>query len=94
MKLTFETPVFDAQPQRLNFEPQPSMDHLTKLIWGEEHASHLQVIQTMPHIAMYLTLRLESDTSKEEVIEAFGSVYNVLIKHPYRYFFIAYWKEY
>ncbi|XP_073459789.1 protein inturned isoform X1 [Aquarana catesbeiana] len=68
VKLTFETTVFDAQiqPQSLNYEAQPSMNHLTKLIWGEEHASHLQVVQGVPHIAMYLTLRLESDISKEE----------------------------
>ncbi|XP_072261910.1 protein inturned isoform X1 [Pyxicephalus adspersus] len=68
VKLTFETSVYDAQiqPPRLNDEAQPSMNHLTKLIWGEEHASHLRVVQTIPHIAMYLTLRLESDTLKEE----------------------------
>ncbi|XP_068126306.1 protein inturned isoform X2 [Hyperolius riggenbachi] len=68
VKLTFETPVFDAQipPLRLNYETQPPMNHLSKLIWGEEHANHLQVLQDMPHIVMYLTLKLESDTSKEE----------------------------
>ncbi|KAM9330469.1 protein inturned [Gastrophryne carolinensis] len=68
VKLTFETPVFDSQipPQRLNDEAQPPMNHLAKLIWGEEHGSHLQMLQSMPHVAMYLTLKLDSDSSKEE----------------------------
>ncbi|XP_075056141.1 protein inturned [Mixophyes fleayi] len=68
VKLTFETPVFDAQilPQNINCVSESPINNLTKLIWGEEHANHQQVLQGMPHIAMYLTLSLDSDASKEE----------------------------
>ncbi|XP_069834683.1 protein inturned isoform X2 [Dendropsophus ebraccatus] len=68
VKLTFETTVFDAQiPSRsINYVPQPPMDNMMKLIWGEEHTNYQQILQDMPHIVMYLTLRLDSDASKEE----------------------------
>ncbi|XP_075471678.1 protein inturned isoform X2 [Ascaphus truei] len=68
VKLTFETPVFDAEVprQETHTQAQPAMNDLTKLIWGEENVNHQQALQGMPHIAMYLTLRLDSDTSKEE----------------------------
>ncbi|XP_075716588.1 protein inturned isoform X2 [Rhinoderma darwinii] len=45
---------------------QPPVNNMTKLIWGEEHINHQHIFQDMPHIVMYLTLRLDSDTSKEE----------------------------
>lgn len=68
VKLTFETTVFDAQipSQSISYVQQPPMDSMTKLIWGEEHTNYQQILQDLPHIAMYLTLRLDSDTSKEE----------------------------
>ncbi|XP_066429867.1 protein inturned isoform X1 [Eleutherodactylus coqui] len=68
VKLTFETTVFDAQipSPNMNSVPQPPMSNMTKLIWGEEHTNHQQILQDMPHIVMYLTLKLDSDTSKEE----------------------------
>ncbi|CAJ0950970.1 unnamed protein product [Ranitomeya imitator] len=68
VKLTFETTVFDAQipSPTMNPVPQPPMGNMTKLIWGEEHTNHQKVLEEMPHIAMYLSLRLDSDNSKEE----------------------------
>ncbi|CAN2388853.1 Inturned planar cell polarity protein [Pristimantis euphronides] len=68
VKLTFETTVFDAQiaSQNISYVPQPSMTSMTKLIWGEEHTNHQQILQDMPHVVMYLTLKLDSDTSKDE----------------------------
>ncbi|XP_063776380.1 protein inturned isoform X2 [Pseudophryne corroboree] len=68
VKLTFETPVFDTQipAQNMNGLSQSPINNLTKLIWGEEHANLQQMLQGMPHIAMYLTLSLDSDASKEE----------------------------
>ncbi|XP_040274362.1 protein inturned isoform X1 [Bufo bufo] len=68
VKLTFETTVFDAEipSQNISYVPQPPMSNVTKLIWGEEHTNYQQLLQDMPHIAMYLTLRLDSDTLKEE----------------------------
>ncbi|KAG8453886.1 hypothetical protein GDO86_000491 [Hymenochirus boettgeri] len=67
VKLTFKTPVFDAFPsQDACKQTQMTMDNLATLIWGEDYASPLQVIQNMPYIVMYLTLRLDSDASKDE----------------------------
>ncbi|XP_056419680.1 protein inturned isoform X1 [Hyla sarda] len=68
VKLTFETTVFDAQTPSpsINYVPQPPMNNMTKLIWGEEHTNYQQILQDLPHIIMYLTLRLDSDSSKEE----------------------------
>ncbi|KAM4809126.1 protein inturned [Rhinophrynus dorsalis] len=68
VKLTFETPVFDAEvpSQHTNTLLQPSTDNVAKLIWGEENVNYQQALQGVPHIVMYLTLRLDSDISKEE----------------------------
>ncbi|KAM4707342.1 protein inturned isoform 2-T2 [Discoglossus pictus] len=68
VKLTFETPVFDTEISRENpnTQEQPAINNLTKLIWGEEHVNDQQILQGLPHIVMYLTLRMDSDTSKEE----------------------------
>lgn len=40
---------------------------LVKLLWGEEVEGIQQNILNTPHIVMYLTLQLDSETSKEEV---------------------------
>ncbi|KAG8592798.1 hypothetical protein GDO81_000629 [Engystomops pustulosus] len=90
VKLTFETTVFDTQipSPNINYVPQPPMNNMTKLIWGEEHGNHQQILQDMPHIVMYLTLRLDSDTSKEEF--SFPSTSLVLNK---KLVHVSYWKE-
>ncbi|XP_053317359.1 protein inturned isoform X2 [Spea bombifrons] len=66
VKLTFETPAFDAQALQQQTCTAAPMSNLTKLIWGEEYVNHQHVLQGMPHIVMYLTLHLDSDSSKEE----------------------------
>ncbi|XP_073428150.1 protein inturned isoform X2 [Dendrobates tinctorius] len=68
VKLTFETTEFNAQipSPTINPVPQPPMGNMTKLIWGDEHTNHQKVLEEMPHIAMYLSLRLDSENSKEE----------------------------
>ncbi|KAM8939490.1 protein inturned [Pelodytes ibericus] len=66
VKLTFETPVFDAKCTTSNANTQSPMSNLTKLIWGDEYVNYQQILDGMPHIVMYLTLRLDSEASKEE----------------------------
>lgn len=66
VKLTFETTVFDARIPSQSYVQPPPMNSMTRLIWGEEHTNYQQILQDLPHIVMYLTLRLDSDTSKEE----------------------------
>ncbi|XP_053559613.1 protein inturned [Bombina bombina] len=66
VKLTFETQTFEAEIPHEAPSTIPAMNNLTKLIWGEQHVTHQQILQSIPHIVMYLTLSMDSDTSKEE----------------------------
>eukprot|EP00079_Xenopus_tropicalis_P020264 XP_012811015.1 PREDICTED: protein inturned isoform X2 [Xenopus tropicalis] len=68
VKLTFETPVLCSGTalQNQSTQVQTSINDLAALVWGDEHANSQQDLQRMSHIVMYLTLRLDSDTSKEE----------------------------
>ncbi|NWY33704.1 INTU protein, partial [Pheucticus melanocephalus] len=65
VKLTFETSVFEAEgtPEQRNKQPQSSMNNLVRLLWGEDT---LDPQQDVPHIVMFLTLKLDSETSKDE----------------------------
>nr|XP_056711831.1 protein inturned [Euleptes europaea] len=68
VKLTFETSVFElegASPQRCK-PPQSSMNNLLKLLWKDHNNDPQFSIQSIPHIIMYLSLKLDSDTSKDE----------------------------
>ncbi|NP_001089157.1 protein inturned [Xenopus laevis] len=68
LKLTFETPVLYSGMglKNQNNQAQTSINDLASLVWGDEHTNSQQDLQHMPHIVMYLTLRLDSETSKEE----------------------------
>ncbi|XP_029445366.1 protein inturned isoform X2 [Rhinatrema bivittatum] len=67
VKLTFETSVTEPEgPLLQKEEVQSNMNHLARLLWGEDNTELQLAIQGTPHIAMYLTLKLDSDTSKEE----------------------------
>ncbi|XP_063316141.1 protein inturned isoform X1 [Pelobates fuscus] len=66
VKLTFETLVIDAKVPHQNTNAQAPMSSLAKLVWGEEYGNHQELLNGMPHIAMYLTLCLDSESSKEE----------------------------
>ena len=69
MKLTFENAYAmkkeTTQPRQK--KAQLNTSDLVKLLWGEEVEGIQQNILNTPHIVMYLTLQLDSETSKEEV---------------------------
>ncbi|NWW35374.1 INTU protein, partial [Panurus biarmicus] len=68
VKLTFETSVFEPEGtcQQRNKQTQSGMNNLLRLLWGEESLDLQQAVQDVPHIVMFLTLKLDSDTSKDE----------------------------
>ncbi|NWW71584.1 INTU protein, partial [Climacteris rufus] len=68
VKLTFETSVFEPEgtSQQRNKQAQTSMNNLVRLLWGEESVDLQQAVQDVPHIVMFLTLKLDSETSKDE----------------------------
>ncbi|KAM7168088.1 protein inturned isoform 4-T4 [Macrochelys suwanniensis] len=68
VKLTFETSVFEHEgtSQQKCKQAQSAKNNLVKLLWGEDNMDLQLAIQGMPHIIMYLTLKLDSETSKDE----------------------------
>ncbi|KAK2519259.1 Intu [Columba guinea] len=68
VKLTFETSVFEPEgtSQQRYKQTQSSMNNLVRLLWGEDNTDLQQAIQDLPHIVMFLTLKLDSETSKDE----------------------------
>nr|XP_006131855.1 protein inturned isoform X2 [Pelodiscus sinensis] len=68
VKLTFETSVFEYEEtsQQKYKQAQSPMNNLVKLLWGDDNMDLQLAIQGMPHIVMYLTLKLDSETSKDE----------------------------
>uniref|UniRef100_A0A9L0K3L7 Protein inturned n=1 Tax=Equus asinus TaxID=9793 RepID=A0A9L0K3L7_EQUAS len=68
VKLTFENAHAvkkETTEPRQKKAPSNTSD-LVKLLWGEEVEGIQQNILNTPHIVMYLTLQLDSETSKEE----------------------------
>ncbi|KAJ7326974.1 hypothetical protein JRQ81_016733 [Phrynocephalus forsythii] len=65
VKLTFETSVFEPSPQKCK-QSDSSMQSLFKVLWKNHNNDQQISIQSIPHIIMYLSLKLDSDTSKEE----------------------------
>lgn len=51
----------------------PPVSQLVRLLWGEDTAELQMSIGHIPHIVMYLSLKLDSASPQEEV-----SLYNVL----------------
>jgi len=43
------------------------MNNLVRLLWGEDSTGLQQAVQTVPHIVMFLSLKLDSETAKDEV---------------------------
>ncbi|XP_074677597.1 protein inturned [Strix aluco] len=68
VKLTFETSIFEPEgtSQQRYKRAQSSMNNLVRLLWGEDSTDHQQAIQDVPHIVMFLTMKLDSETSKDE----------------------------
>lgn len=55
-----------TQPRQKNAQLKTEGD-LVKILWGEEIEGNQQNVLNTPHVVMYLTLELDSETSKEEV---------------------------
>ncbi|KAM4781136.1 protein inturned isoform 2-T2 [Cyanocitta cristata] len=68
VKLTFETSVFEPEgtSQQRSKQAQSSMNNLVRLLWGEDSSELQQAVQDVPHIVMFLTLKLDSETCKDE----------------------------
>ncbi|XP_010132653.1 PREDICTED: protein inturned-like, partial [Buceros rhinoceros silvestris] len=68
VKLTFETSIFEPEgtSQQRYKQAQSSMNNLVRLLWGEDGTDLQQAVQEVPHIVMYLTMKLDSETSKDE----------------------------
>ncbi|NXH20460.1 INTU protein, partial [Bucco capensis] len=68
VKLTFETSIFEPEEscQQRSKRAQSSMNNLVRLLWGEDGPELQQALQEEPHIALFLTTKLDSDTSKDE----------------------------
>ncbi|XP_075277065.1 protein inturned isoform X2 [Opisthocomus hoazin] len=68
VKLTFETSIFEPEgtSQQRYKRAQSSMNNLVRLLWGEDGTDLQQAIQDLPHIIMFLTMKLDSETSKDE----------------------------
>ncbi|NXA30960.1 INTU protein, partial [Eudromia elegans] len=68
VKLTFETSIFEPEgtSQQRYKQAQSSMNNLVRLLWGEDSTDLQQAIQNVPHIVMFLSLKLDSETSKDE----------------------------
>uniref|UniRef100_A0A8C9EXC4 Inturned planar cell polarity protein n=1 Tax=Pavo cristatus TaxID=9049 RepID=A0A8C9EXC4_PAVCR len=45
---------------------QSSMNNLVRLLWGEDSMGLQHAVQSVPHIVMFLSLKLDSETSKDE----------------------------
>ncbi|NXI18649.1 INTU protein, partial [Irena cyanogastra] len=68
VKLTFETSVFEPEgtAEQRDKQTQSSMNNVARLLWGEDTLDFQQAVQDLPHIVMFLTLKLDSETSKDE----------------------------
>ncbi|XP_008934941.1 PREDICTED: protein inturned [Merops nubicus] len=68
VKLTFETSIFEPEgtSQQRYKQAQSSMNNLVRLLWGEDSTDLQQAVQDVPHIVMFLTMKLDSETAKDE----------------------------
>ncbi|XP_076996195.1 protein inturned isoform X2 [Tamandua tetradactyla] len=68
VKLTFENAhaVKKETTQPKQKKAQSNTSDLVKLLWGEEVEGFQQNLLSTPHIVMFLTFQLDSETSKEE----------------------------
>ncbi|NXW66090.1 INTU protein, partial [Eurystomus gularis] len=68
VKLTFETSIFEPEgtSQQRYKRAESSMNNLVRLLWGEDSTDLQQAVQDVPHIVMFLSMKLDSETSKDE----------------------------
>ncbi|KAH0615973.1 hypothetical protein JD844_026673 [Phrynosoma platyrhinos] len=65
VKLTFETFGFELH-ETSQQSCKTSMNNLLKVLWKDHNGDPQFSIQSIPHIIMYLSLKLDSNTSKDE----------------------------
>lgn len=58
-------PVEQCVDSRL--KPSPPVSQLVRLLWGEDTVELQMSIAHIPHIVMYLSLKLDSESPQEEV---------------------------
>lgn len=56
-----------STPSVRETKTSPPVSQLVRLLWGEDTAELQMSIGHIPHIVMYLSLNLDSASSKEEV---------------------------
>ncbi|XP_048825964.1 protein inturned isoform X1 [Brienomyrus brachyistius] len=68
VKLTLETasPGEGLEPAPPSGRPSPPVSQLVKLLWGEDLVELQMSISHIPHIVMYLSLKLDSESAKDE----------------------------
>ncbi|KAM9378298.1 protein inturned [Phaethornis superciliosus] len=68
VKLTFETSVIEPEgtSQQRCKQAQSSMNNLVQLLWGEDSTDLQQAMQEVPHVVMFLSMKMDSETSKDE----------------------------
>lgn len=73
MRLTLETvapldrsSTGDTSPNRKT-KASPPVSQLVRLLWGEDTAELQMSISHIPHVVMYLSLKLDSASPQEEV---------------------------
>ncbi|KAG7461964.1 hypothetical protein MATL_G00196710 [Megalops atlanticus] len=68
VKLTLETASTGdgTNPAPPSGRPSPPVSQLVKLLWGEDTVELQMSISHIPHIVMYLTLQLDSESSRED----------------------------
>lgn len=73
VRLTLETAAPDGSDgtsstsRLLKAKATPPVSQLVRLLWGEDTAELQMAIGHIPHIVLYLSLNLDSASSKEEV---------------------------
>lgn len=69
VKLTLETasPGEGLESAPPSGRPSPPVSQLVKLLWGEDLVELQMSISHIPHIVMYLSLKLDSSSAKDEV---------------------------
>ena len=57
----------DGGPPPAPSQGAPPVSQLVRLLWGEDTAELQMALGHVPHVAMYLSLQLDSETLQEEV---------------------------
>lgn len=81
VRLTLETAAPDGsnaasdRSRLLKAKVSPPVSQLVRLLWGEDTAEVQMAIEHIPHIVLYLSLNLDSESPKEEVSGRTSSVH-------------------